>query len=114
MEDFIYSYKKMFANYFIFEGRTSRNDYWQAIAINIIIGAVLMMLSRLLPIFGTLSYIYGVAAIVPVLAMTVRRLHDTDKSGWWALAAFFPALNIILVAYCCMAEAQRGGNRFGY
>lgn len=84
MEDFIYSYKKMFANYFVFEGRTPRSDYWQAFAVNIVVGAVLVTLSRLLPMLGILNYIYGIAAVVPVLTMTVRRLHDTDKSGWWA------------------------------
>ena len=114
MEDFIYSYKKMFANYFVFEGRTPRSDYWQAFAVNIVVGAGLVTLSRLLPMLGILNYIYGIAAVVPVLTMTVRRLHDTDKSGWWALTAFFPVLNIVLVAYCCLAEASRGRNRFGY
>ncbi len=114
MEDFIYSYKKMFANYFVFEGRTSQADYWRAAAVNIVIGLALLMLRRFLPAFGLLSYLYGLAAAVPLLALTARRLHDADKSGWWTLAAFFPALNIALVAYCCLAEGSRGRNRFGF
>ena len=114
MEDFIYSYKKMFANYFVFEGRTSRTDYWRAAAGNIVIGLALLLLRHVLPAFGLKSYLFGPAAPVPVPALTARRLHDADKSGWWTPTAFFPALNIALVAYCCLAEASRGRNRFGY
>ncbi|MDO5116248.1 MAG: DUF805 domain-containing protein [Synergistaceae bacterium] len=114
MDDFISSYKKMFRDCFVFDGRTSRRDFWSALAVNLLVGFLLMLAGLLIHPLGILEYIYGAAVLIPLTAMTVRRLHDTGRSGWWVLLGFVPVLNIILVAFCCFAEGSPGKNSYGH
>lgn len=100
------SYVKMWTNYFNFRDRTSRKDYWMTVVINFIIGMIFGFISGLLikfPILGKLnigdilSYIYTLAALIPSIAQSVRRLHDVNKSGWYLLMALIPLVGWILV-----------------
>ena len=63
--------------------------------------------------FGALSALFGLITIIPYLAVSVRRLHDTNRSGWWILIAFVPIIGTILliVWYCFDSDAV--DNRFG-
>lgn len=104
-----------------FEGRSRRKEYWMfqlgifllyiAVAVvGVVLGAALgdtasgiVMVPLLLVIF---------AIIVPALAVSVRRLHDQDKSGWWLLINLIPFGGIVLLVFFCM-EGTAGSNRFG-
>ncbi len=59
------------------------------------------------------SPIWGLATFLPSLAMGVRRLHDTDRSGWWWLLSFIPLIGIIVLIVFWCSEGTRGPNRFG-
>jgi uncharacterized membrane protein YhaH (DUF805 family) len=62
---------------------------------------------------GILGGLYGLAVLIPSIAVTVRRLHDTDRSGWWFLIQLIPIVGgIILLVFVCL-EGTRGPNRFG-
>ena len=62
---------------------------------------------------GALSGLYNLAVIIPSLAVGARRLHDTDRSGWWQLIAFIPLIGaIILLVFFCL-DSKPGENRFG-
>lgn len=108
--------KKMFTNYANFNGRTSRRDYWLAILGYFIISFVLGFISGL--IFGTdkgvtsiVSIVFGLATIIPMLAMDVRRLHDINKSGWFLLLEFIPLVgSIILLVFACMPSVNENNN----
>lgn len=113
MEKAFESYKKMFRYYFVFDGRTSRMQFWGAVMVNIIIGFLLMLLSFIMPFFCMAEYLYGLAVVIPLTTLTVRRLHDTGRSGWWVLTGAVPILNFVLVAFCCFAEGSLGKNRYG-
>ncbi|KYK95044.1 DUF805 domain-containing protein, partial [Aggregatibacter actinomycetemcomitans] len=70
-----------------------------------LIDAVIQM-----PIF---QFVYGFGVIIPYIAVTVRRLHDTDRSGWWILISFIPLVgSIVLLVFMCF-DSQPGTNRFG-
>ncbi|MEE3925428.1 DUF805 domain-containing protein [Pseudomonas viridiflava] len=74
--------------------------------INVLISIVLGFLDGLLGTDQLISTLYSIAVFLPGLAVGVRRLHDTDRSGWWMLVPIVP------IIFSCL-EGQRDGNRFG-
>jgi uncharacterized membrane protein YhaH (DUF805 family) len=87
---------------------------------NILVSIVLAGIDALL--FGTLdsgmgvgllSGIYGLAILIPSLAVSVRRLHDIDRSGWWILIALVPLIGTIVLLVFALLEGTAGPNRYG-
>jgi uncharacterized membrane protein YhaH (DUF805 family) len=62
---------------------------------------------------GVIGLIYSLAVLVPGLAVGVRRLHDTDKSGWWLLIALIPLVGIIVLIVFFATDGQPGPNKYG-
>ena len=123
-------YVKALKQYVDFSGRARRREYWMFVLVNVVIVIVLSVIDTLLGTggfratagggsfyaansLGLLSGLYTLAVLLPSIAVTVRRLHDTDRSGWWILLGFIPIIggNILLVFY--VLEGTRGPNRFG-
>lgn len=95
MSNLINAYKDMWSNYANFSGRTSVAGYWWAFLANVIVGTLI----GFIPFVG---FIYGLAAIVPGIALTVRRLNDTGKSWTWILISLIPLVGgIILIVMLC-------------
>src|SRR4051794_23590350 len=80
-----------------FEGRSGRAEFWWYFLAGVIISIVLNILIAISSIFWVLYVIYGLAVLIPGLAVAVRRLHDTDKSGWWLLIGLIPLVGIIVL-----------------
>ncbi|HEK1804796.1 TPA: DUF805 domain-containing protein [Proteus mirabilis] len=112
-------------NYANFSGRARRKEYWMFIVVNTIILAVLygIMFSSIDSYTGEMSGtgfaaliiigIYSLATIIPNIAVTVRRFHDQDRSGWMVLLSFIPfVVGLILFIFMCL-DGTRGENRFG-
>ena len=104
-----------FRNYVGFSGRAARSEFWFWILFTVLVSIVTTIIdlgvlsSKVQPI----SAIWSLATFLPSLAMGVRRLHDTDRSGWWWLIAFIPLIGfIVLIVFWCF-EGTRGSNRFG-
>lgn len=120
--DMIQAYKKMFANYANFNGRANRAEYWWVALCQIIIYIICYAImfigaangsGALATIGSGLLGIYGLATIVPLLALTIRRLHDSDKSGWFILLGLIPCVGgLISLVLVCLAGTP-GSNRFG-
>lgn len=116
----IQAYKTMFANYANFKGRANRGEYWWAILCQMIVYAICYAImfagalnqSALYIVGSGLISIYGIATFVPVLALTMRRLHDTDKSGWFIILGCIPCVNIVLLVFMCLAGTP-GSNKYG-
>ncbi|GLX64937.1 MULTISPECIES: DUF805 domain-containing protein [Proteus] len=112
-------------NYANFSGRARRKEYWMFTLVNTIIITVLYAIlissvdmntgemSSLGSIAGIIIGIYSLAIIVPSLAVTIRRFHDQDKSGWMFLLAFIPAVGGLIVFVFMCLEGTKGDNRFG-
>lgn len=104
-------------NYVNFEGRASRKQFWIFVLLLAIIAAVLNQLSIMDNFIGTLfwivSILYSLAMILPVVGIGARRLHDTDRSGWWWLLYFLPVIGWIVLLVFWVLPSTPGQNRFG-
>jgi uncharacterized membrane protein YhaH (DUF805 family) len=84
-------YLDMWKKYATFSGRGRRKEYWMATLFSAIASIILQILASVLGAFGTvLVVLYGLAVLVPSLALTTRRLHDIGKSGAWQLIIYIP------------------------
>ena len=98
----IEAYIKMWKNCFDFSGRSRRRDYWLACLMCLIVGIVLGLLEFVIPFFRLFTAIYGIAIIIPGISLGVRRLHDTDRTGWWLLITLVPLIGaIMIIVYAC-------------
>ena len=80
---------------------------------NFLIGIVLAVVDGVIGTMGALSGLYSLAILIPSLAVFVRRLHDTDRSGWWIFLSLVPALGIIVLLVFAVLEGSAGENEFG-
>ena len=113
---FVESYRLFWENYVNFNGRSRRSDYWNVFLWNIIINGVLGLLS-LIPVVGVafsgLAGLFAIASFLPMIALSVRRLQDTGKSGLLFLLNLIPIVGqIVLVVFYCQ-DSDPGNNRYG-
>lgn len=90
-----------FSKYATFSGRTSRSGYWwfYLFYVLVLVGATIVDAVIKVPILTGLAVL---ALLLPSLAVLVRRLHDTDHSGWWILISFIPLVGtIVLLVFAC-------------
>jgi uncharacterized membrane protein YhaH (DUF805 family) len=62
---------------------------------------------------GLLSGIYSLAVLIPGIAVSVRRLHDTNRSGWWLLISLIPLIGAIVLLVFMVQDSQEGDNQYG-
>jgi uncharacterized membrane protein YhaH (DUF805 family) len=112
MAEFIDAYKTALTRYADFSGRTSVGGFWRFVAINIIVAVALGALGAVSSVFLVLYVIYGLAVLLPSIAVGVRRLHDTGKSGWFILMGLIPFVGfIILIVF--YVQASDSPNQYG-
>ncbi|MGS0689426.1 DUF805 domain-containing protein [Shewanella sp. 0m-8] len=112
-------YLLAFKKYFDFSGRSRRKEYWMFALFNIIFSIVLSVLDTL---FGTMnletglglfSGLYALAVFIPGLALSVRRLHDINKSGWWLLILLIPFIGAIILLIFFVLDSKTEDNKWG-
>ena len=103
----------VFERYAQFEGRAGRAEFWWFFLANLVIGIVFQILFRVSGIFVILWFLYALALIIPEIAVGVRRLHDTNNSGWWLLLGFFPIVGAIVLLVFFATEGDSGPNEYG-
>ena len=96
MEEFTQEYVAMWKNWNDFDGKSNVKDFWMAVLINFIITAVLSALGGIVG-FDLLGSIYGLAVIIPMIALAIRRLHDVGHSGMYLLWWFLPIIGWIIL-----------------
>ena len=112
-------YLEALKKYVVFSGRARRKEYWYFVLFNLIASIVLALVDGMTGSFdtesgiGLLGAIYALAVLLPSLAVSVRRLHDTDRSGWWLLLAFIPLVGAIILIVFFVLDGTAGDNRFG-
>ncbi len=112
MEQFIAAYKAAFSRFADFSGRTSVGGFWRYAAVNFVVAVVLAVLSNVSSVFLLLYFVYGLAVIVPSIAIAIRRLHDTGKTGWMILLGLIPIIGfIILIVF--YVQPSDGPNEYG-
>ena len=103
-----------------FSGRSQRKEYWMFVLFQIIVVVVLGIVEGALGLTGMVAGVYGpltalflLAVLIPGIAVGIRRLHDTDRSGWWILLSFVPIIGAIVLIVFFVMDGTRGPNRFG-
>lgn len=99
-------------NYANFNGRARRKEYWYFVLANFLISIVTNVLVFVSDSLSFVGIIVGLALFIPSLAVTIRRLHDTNKSGWYLLLGLIPLVNFYLL-YLMFVEGDRGPNQYG-
>ena len=108
-------------NYAEFTGRARRAEFWWFGLVNVVVYFGILVLSLILGSFSdtlgglvfVLYVIYALAVIVPYFAVTVRRLHDTNKSGWMILIAMIPLVGPIALLVFYLTDGDPGENQYG-
>lgn len=105
-------YLTVLKRYSDFSGRSRRKEYWMFILINALVGFVIGIVDGLL---GTLilTGIYYLVVLLPTVAVSIRRLHDTGRPGWWILVSFVPIVGWIAIVYLTVQDSDVGENAYG-
>ena len=111
-------YIEVLKKYAVFSGRARRKEYWMFVLFNFIFSLVASLLD--LVIFGIflggfspIAVVYSLAVLVPGLAVSVRRLHDVGKSGWYLLIVLIPIAGPIWFLVLTCMDSQAGDNKYG-
>jgi uncharacterized membrane protein YhaH (DUF805 family) len=104
--------RTVLSKYADFTGRARRSEFWWFFLFQAVVSIVASLIDQAIG-FPALQIIVGLALLVPNLAVGARRLHDTDRSGWWQLLALIPLVGFIVLIVWWATEGQRGPNRYG-
>jgi uncharacterized membrane protein YhaH (DUF805 family) len=111
-------YLMVLKKYAVFNGRARRKEYWMFFLFNFIVALVLGLIEWIIGMVvdsstNVLSGIYGLAVLVPSLAVSVRRLHDTSRSGFWLFISLVPLIGSIVLLIFMIIDGQHGENKYG-
>ena len=96
-----------------FDGRAGRAEFWWFVLANFLVYIVLAILLQISGIFLILELLYALAMLIPSIAVAIRRLHDTDKSGWLLLIGLVPFIGAIILIVFYAMEGTKGPNQYG-
>jgi len=101
------SIKTCFSKYADFNGRALRSEYWWFALFIVLVSMGLGIISEIV------SGLFSLAVLIPSLAAAARRLHDTNRSGWWQLIAFIPFIGWIIIIIFLAQEGNSDTNQYG-
>ena len=106
-------------DYATFHGRARRKEFWLYILFYVVASMILGFIDGFTGLFigrtdvGVLSTVFSLALMLPTWAVSARRMHDTNRSGWWVLISLIPILGGIVFMIMAALEGTKGNNRFG-
>jgi uncharacterized membrane protein YhaH (DUF805 family) len=108
-------YLDVLKNYAVFEGRARRMEYWMFTLWNTAVALLLFLIGAAAggQTGFVLNMMYAFAVLPPSLAVAVRRLHDTDRSGWWLCLVVIPFVGSLVLLVFLVTDSQPGTNQFG-
>lgn len=112
-------YLEVLRKYAVFSGRARRKEYWFFALFNMLAMLLLSFIDGMIGLYsmesgmGLLSGIYTLAILIPSIAVTVRRLHDTSRSGWWILIALIPLIGAVVLLVLTVLDSKPGSNQYG-
>lgn len=111
-------YLEVLKKYAVFKGRAPRAEYWYFALFYFITFIVLGILDKVIGTAqmvmgsGLLGTLYSLAVLIPSLAVSVRRLHDTNRSGWWLLLYLVPLVGAIVLLVFFVQDSKPGANQY--
>lgn len=115
-------YLAAFKKYAEFSGRATRQEYWMFVLFNMVFASAASLLDGFLGLnyagsyggnYGLINGLYSLILFIPGLAVTVRRLHDTKRSGWFLLIALIPIIGWIRIIVVLAKAGENGYNKYG-
>jgi len=106
-------YLRVLKKYAVFSGRARRKEYWMFFLFHLIISFVIGFTEGFLGSSGVVGILYSLAVLIPTIAVSVRRLHDTGRSGWWLLIGLIPLIGAIVLLVFMVQEGKNAQNDFG-
>ena len=112
-------YMQVLKKYAVFTGRARRKEYWFYVLWYLIISIGLAIVDNIIGTYsakagiGLLGGIYALALLIPGISVTVRRLHDTGRTGWWLLIILIPLIGAIVLLVFMFLDSQPGDNEYG-
>jgi uncharacterized membrane protein YhaH (DUF805 family) len=112
------SYIDAMRRYFDFSGRATRSQFWLFTLVYLVIAIVAVIIDVTIssspePGPGIVTALVVLAHLIPGLAVNVRRLHDSNRSGWWVLVGLVPLIGLIVMLVFLCSGSTQGPNRFG-
>jgi uncharacterized membrane protein YhaH (DUF805 family) len=102
-------YLEVLKKYATFTGRARRTEYWWFTLVNLLIACALLLVDH----SRMLMRLYLLAILVPGIAVAARRLHDTNRSGWWQLIVLIPLAGAIVLLVFYLSAGSAGNNTYG-
>ena len=106
-------YIQVLTKYAEFNGRARRSEYWYFVLINILVSIGIYIMDAVIGTFGVLGLLYSLAILIPGLAVSVRRLHDTGRSGWNLLFALIPLIGAVILLIFFFQDSTDSENEYG-
>ncbi|MCR5474575.1 MAG: DUF805 domain-containing protein [Lachnospiraceae bacterium] len=110
---FVESIQTVLGKYCDFQGRARRSEYWWYTLAYCVVSGILSGLAQNSTLFGVISGIFSLALLLPSLGVSVRRLHDINKSGWWLLIGLIPIIGWIILLIWEVKDSDPGDNQYG-
>jgi uncharacterized membrane protein YhaH (DUF805 family) len=105
--------KDGFDHYTKFDGRAARPAYWWWFLFALLVSIGTNIIDAAIGSFGVISGLAGLALLLPGLSVSIRRLHDTDHSGWWLFIILIPIIGFIVLLVFYLRDSDPGENKYG-
>jgi uncharacterized membrane protein YhaH (DUF805 family) len=109
----MYWFIEALKKYAVFQGRARRKEYWMFYLMSIIIAVIIGALEGMFRLPGLIGKIYPYTMALPTISVSVRRLHDTNRSGWWFLINLIPVIGSIFFLLFTIEDSTPGENKYG-
>jgi uncharacterized membrane protein YhaH (DUF805 family) len=106
-------YLAVLKNYAGFSGRARRKEYWMFLLFNTLVSIAIAVIDVVLGLPSILGILYSLGVLVPSIAVGIRRLHDTGRSGWWTFIGLIPLIGWIVLIVFLAQEGTPGENQYG-
>jgi uncharacterized membrane protein YhaH (DUF805 family) len=105
--------KSGFDHYVKFDGRASRPAFWWWFLFGLLVGIGATIIDAIIGTWGVVGGLASLALLLPNLSVAIRRLHDTDHTGWWVLIGLIPIIGFIVLLVFYLRESDPGENKYG-
>jgi uncharacterized membrane protein YhaH (DUF805 family) len=102
-----------FDHYVKFDGRASRPAFWWWFLFGVLVGIGATIIDAIIGTFGVVGGLVSLALLLPNLSVAIRRLHDTDHTGWWVLIGLIPIVGFIVLLIFYLRQSDPGENQYG-
>ena len=113
-------YIDVLKKYAVFDGRSRRKEFWMFVLFSAIVGIIVSIIDRIIGTDfggrsggGWLSSLYYLAVLLPTIGVGIRRMHDTNRRGWWILIYLIPCIGWIWFIVLAAQEGTAGDNQYG-